>query len=190
MEETVVSLQEAGTHVPRTTGGRYVAVNALWPQELPPMTADQAVRVFRVLYRHRMACTWTNRVIAVRGRRRRTWTNGSTMIVAPDQGWRHFIHDLSHWIHRRQFPGQNPHRGSSHAAVEKDLIEEVLRRGWLNEEPKVKALPPKPKIDLRKKRYERVLRRIKEWTTRSKRAETTLKTLAKRKAYYERGMRS
>lgn len=135
------------------TRDKYVAVNGAWPvarDKLPPLTGKVALAAFRALYLHRFHHRWTLPVKVVRGARRRTWPDWvkvgrrtrrgyqrqvMAMILAPDAGWHSFIHDLSHWMHRRQYPGQNPHRGSAHACVERDLIEKVVNSGWLNLQP-------------------------------------------------------
>ena len=181
MEDTLDLSQSNGV-----AHNRYRTVNEKWPECVPQLTSELAKRAFRVLYRHRLGSNWKNKVIAVKGRRRRTWTRAGAMIVAPDQGWRGFIHDLSHWLHRRQFPQQLPHRGSAHAAVEMDLIEQVVRRGWLQELPRVKPNRTRTPTDLKRERYDRVLLGIQRWKAKEKRAQNALQKLTKRKLYYER----
>jgi len=44
---------------------------------------------------------------------------------------------------------------------------------------------PKPKRDIQRERYERLLKREKAWTTKKKRAATALKKITKQKRYYE-----
>lgn len=188
------------------TAAKYVAVNGAWPLPsnlLPTLTAKMAVKAFRALYRHRFHKPWHLKVVPVRGRRRRTWTDANpkapkigskewrkwgltVMIVAPDAGWHNFIHDLSHWMHSKQYPDQNAHKASSHAAVEMDLIEQVVKRGWLDEQPKETVKVPKPKPDLKAVRYQRVLASIKTWESKMKRAQTALKKLRRKQKYYER----
>lgn len=201
-----------------STRDRYKAVNGAWPvpnNELPPLSAQEAVSAFRILYRHRFDESWSGQVVAVKGRHRRTWNHGrvtvrrkgqligvSRFIVAHDQGWHDFIHDLSHWIHRKQYPGQMPHKGSSHAAVEIDLIEQVVNRGWLQGSLKRKGKPTmelpqtvkspenlkRAKPDVKVIRAAAVNKRLKAWRTRLKRAETAVKKLTRQARYYERAL--
>ena len=177
------------------TQAKYIAVNGTWPSTLPPLSARTAKKAFKALYRYRFHKPWTDEVEAVKGSRRRTWVHikplkgkwhgrRRVMVVAPDAGWHDFIHDLSHWVHGKQYPDQNAHKGSSHAAVERDLIEEVLRRGWLNEVVPVK--PKKAKPDVKQVRLQQIQKRIKSWTTKQKRATTALKKLQRQLARYEK----
>ncbi len=48
--------------------------------------------------------------------------------------------------------------------------------------------PAKPKPDRQALAYERTLAGIKRWTTKAKRAQTALRTLAKKKRYYEKAL--
>lgn len=167
------------------TRERYRAVNGAWPVasfELPKLTDGEAKRAFRMLYRHRFGKKWMGRAPRiVRGQRRRTWWNR----LAPDAGWHSFIHDLSHDFHSRQYPGQNPHKGSSHAAVEIDLIEFVVNRGWLEGKLKSKPREKKPAPDIRTVRKARAEQNLKRWLTKKKRAETAIKKLTKTIRYYD-----
>lgn len=169
------------------TSDRYVAVNGAWPGELPALTGPEAVKAFRMLYRHRFGKRWTKPIKVVNGRRRRTWTRSGAMVVAPDQGWHDFIHDLSHWMHRRQYPGQMPHRGSSHALVERDLIETVVNRGWLTGKLASKA-KPKEAVDVKVVRAARVAASLKRWEAKKRRAETAIKKLKRQAAYYAKAI--
>ena len=175
------------------TRERYVAVNGAWPTgSLPPLTAGEAVRAFRMLYHHRFHERWPHKVKAVKGANRRThidWIgrrqNVKAMLVAPDAGWHSFIHDLSHWMHRRQYPHQNPHKGSAHPAVEIDLIEKVVNSGWLDGRLK-RPEKPKKERNVRAERGQRVLENLARWERKKKRAETAIKKLKRQAKYYER----
>jgi len=157
-----------------------VAVNSVWPKELPPMTDNVARRAFRALYHHRFGKPWRgHKLRIVRGRRRRTYWNR----LAPDSGWHAFIHDLSHDFHAKQYPKEKPH-GPMHGAVERDLIEQVLARGWLNEAPK--APKAKPERNIIGERKAAVALRLAKWEAKRKRAETAIKKLRRQMTYYER----
>lgn len=161
----------------------YDRVNAAWPDSPPPLTADEAVRAGRKLYRFVTRKTWTGRVRATSGRRR-SWVRYQTIVVNPDQGWGDMIHDLSHDLFYRMHPDRKPH-DKAHAKLELRMRKEALRRGWLNGSLKPEE---KPRPDQRQQRYQRTLQAIERWESKLKRAENALRKLVARKRYYDRNM--
>lgn len=105
-------------------------------------------------------------------RRRGIW------YVNPERGWKDLVHVLSHYTER------SGHNGK-HARMERRMIREVKRRGWLDGSLK---RPEKPveRRDPRQDRYARVLARIESWEAKQKRAANALKKLYRQKRYYER----
>lgn len=159
----------------------YRRVNATWPEGMtvgnPALTADEAVRAAKRLYRFGMKRTWRGPVHVGSGNRY-TWIRRGVMTVNPEHGWHQLVHMLSHYCHRRLHPDERPH-GGVHARMEIRMIKEVLKRGWLNgglkSEPK-----PEPTLDeKRAKKLAGLLARQKQWITRAKRATTALKKLAR-----------
>lgn len=156
----------------------YERVNAAWPAQMPELTAEEAIRAGRKLYRFALKRTFKGPVRVTSGNRY-TWVRRGQMIVNPDQGWKGLVHLLSHYC-------ENGPHGGAHARMELRMIREVLRRGWLNGALK---RPNKPPIvrDLRVERYARVLNRITTWEGKRLRAERALKRLVQQRRYYERG---
>jgi hypothetical protein len=166
----------------------YRRVNATWPTgPLPALTATEAERAARRLYRFGMKKTWTGPVKITSGRRY-TWIRWGTMVVNPEQGWHGLVHLLSHYCHDRLHPEVHGHN-SVHARAEIRMIKEVLRRGWLEGKLRNRPLLPPPvptPLEVRNEKLERTLAAIKRWETKQKRAETALRKLHRRRKYYER----
>jgi hypothetical protein len=90
---------------------------------------------------------------------------------------------ISHYASRYLHPNAKGH-GYQHAFVEKQLIECVVNRGWLD--GKLKRLTkPAISIDTRVARHQRIKSRIKLWEGKRKRAENALKKLRCQDAYCE-----
>lgn len=158
----------------------YRRVNDAWPDKVPALTADEAVRAARKLYRFAMRRTWTGDVRVTSGRRY-TWIRHGVLVVNPDQGWHQLVHMISHYCHDRLHPDVHGHN-AAHARAELRMIKAVVRRGWLDgrlrSEPKPETQPPTV-ADVRAEKRARIEQRIKRWTTKRKRAETALRKLAR-----------
>jgi hypothetical protein len=162
-------------------GRRYDRVNATWPAILPALTAQEAVSAAKRLYRLGMGKAFKGPFRITSGRRY-TWIRHGTFVVNPERGWHHLVHDVSHVVQYFSNPSHRPHAWS-HSDIEKRMAEMVITRGWLDGGLKKE---PKPKPDIRRVRYERVLASIKRWETKVKRAETALNKLYTKREYYER----
>jgi hypothetical protein len=164
----------------------YERVNAAWPATLPALTADEAIRAARRLYRFVRRRTFDGQVKTTSGNRYSYIRNG-VLYVNPDRGWHDLVHDLSHYFHAR-LSDAKPH-ASDHARLELRMAKEVVRRGWLDGTLKTPARAPRAKPsadDVRRQKYARILARAKAWESKRKRAETALKKLRRQAAYYER----
>lgn len=158
----------------------YRRVNATWPEKVPKLTVEEAVRAAKRLYRFERGRTWTGEVRVTSGRRASA-IRGGVIIVNPLGGWHELVHLLSHYLS----PGKH---GADHARCEIRMIKEVVRRGWL--EGKLKS-PEKPLVtvtvdEVRAKRKGRLLERLRKWESRKKRAETAIRKLRRSIRYYER----
>lgn len=172
----------------------YDRVNAAWPADIPALTADEALKAARKLYRFSMGSTFGGKVVLTTGNRY-TWVRNYELRVNAArreyvdgkwvQGWIALIHDLSHYAHSRLNPNLKPHCGAQ-ARIEISMIKEVIKRGWLNGTLKTEAKIAKAAPDMRNVRYERICQRIESWERREKRAANALKKLRKQCAYYER----
>jgi hypothetical protein len=179
----------------------YTRVNASWPEKTPAVTAPEAIRAARKLYRFVTGNTLGNPITVTSGNRY-TWMRRGVLYVNPDGGWHRLIHDLSHWLHGRVNVGNKPH-DKTHARLELRMRKEALKRGWLGgalaDRPPVPATAPETAQDAlaiieapkappsaREHRYERTIAGIKRWQAKEKRAKTALKKLVARRRYYER----
>ncbi len=158
----------------------YARVNAAWPDEVPPLTDWEAVRAASRLHRwaRGYACPWEIR--ATSGNRR-TWMRGGVISVNPDQGWKRFIHDLSH-LFDQEPEGHSKH----HARLERRMIREVIKRGYLDGKLRREPVVAKPAPDARAVKRERIAAAIARWEAKAKRADTALKKLRRRERYYAR----
>src|SRR5262245_53561151 len=73
----------------------YARTNALWPATLPPLTAEEAVKAGKKLYRFVMGKAWLLPVKITSGNRY-SYASGGVLSVNPDKGWHDLVHDLSH----------------------------------------------------------------------------------------------
>jgi hypothetical protein len=190
-------LEDHNTSRPAEPTQKYDSVNGAWPEgsndgrDLKP-TPQEAVAAAKRLYRLVMGKPFTKPVKATSGNRR-TGTRSGTLYVNPNlgvphwpQGWHGLVHDLSHHCHDRLHPRHKPHDGrGTHAWIERQMIQHVVRSGWL--EGKLKR-EPKPKLErpIQDIRRARVLASIKRWQGKLKRAQSALRKLERKRRYYEK----
>jgi hypothetical protein len=179
---------------PMTT---YREVNAAWPTETPVPTPHEAMSgVKRLLRRaHRLAVEDGALPKGTRLRRYRfkttsgrrvTWPRRGVWYVNPNEnrragGWPEIVHSVSHWAQRHYWPNEDPH-GPRHVWIEKVLADYAIKN-FLDGQLK---RPEKAKPDPADIRRERVQTAIKRWQSKLRRAETALRKLRKREAYYDR----
>jgi hypothetical protein len=165
----------------------YRRVNACWPEHVPPLTAHEATRAARRLYRYVTGKTWPGDVVVTSGNRRTALRRGR-IVVNPDGGWRELVHLLSHYL--EWYAGTHGHT-AAHARLEMRMIKEVVRRGWLDGKlkPAAPAAAPAATLsDARKVGLARTLAAIARWEAKQRRAENALRKLTRRKRYYERAI--
>lgn len=172
----------------------YQSVNGQWPdgsndgRDLKP-TPKEALAGAKRLYRIAMGKPWTGPIKLTSGRRH-TWIRRGVFYVNPDEqrwsgsgGWHEIVHSISHLAARRLYGEAH---GSRHAWIERQLIQAVVSRGWLQgkltREPK-----PKPPTDPRQEKIKRILASLKRWQSKAKRADTAIRKLERQRRYYERG---
>lgn len=174
-------------------------VNNRWPQEasMRDMTAEEAVRAAKRLYRYILKRPWKGPVkvvkATVRGRYH-TWIHRGVLRVVPLNGWRDLVHDLSHYCYGRLHPGAKPH-DRPHGAMEARMIDYVVQHGWLagklRPKPKLVALPVgavlvDAKANARAYKRARAEAAVERWQSKLKRAERALRKARRRLAYYSR----
>ena len=167
----------------------------VWPASIPELTAPEAVRAARRLWRYSVGTTFDGVVKVTRGNRRTRidWDgNERCIIVNPEEGWREFIHALSHWFDY-VVNGEMKH-GKHHARFETKLIKEVIRRGWLDgklkdHEPETNVIPiVDPKIALRRQKLARIEARLVNWDRKLQRAQRAIAKLTKQQRYYVKAL--
>jgi hypothetical protein len=164
----------------------YSRVNREWPEHVPPLTAEEAIRAAKKLYRFAKKRVWRGAVRVVTGNRQ-TWVYPGEIAVNPQKGWRDLVHLLSHALY------QGLKHGGAHARAEIRFIKEVKRRGWLEgnlkTKPKPVAPPPDPVTAKQaawraKLAHARALK--KGWETKAKRAATAIRKYNASIRAYER----
>jgi hypothetical protein len=166
----------------------YEKVNAAWPAPVPPLTAHEAIRAGKRLYRYARGHTWTGPTRITSGRRY-TWIQGGTMVLNPEHGWKGLVHLLSHKFHSVLYPDDKPH-SRSHARLELRMVKEVVKRGWLDGRLKPqndaeKLARAEALVAYRNStqgRLDKIDAAHKRWQSKLKRATTALKKLNRRRA--------
>lgn len=174
----------------------YNEINCAWPDPMPVPTPREAVHGTKRLLRHMFALASAEGIACdygryVKGRRfkvtsgrRYTWCRRGTWMVNPNGrhfgGWQDIVHCISHWAHRRFWPGEKPH-GVRHVWIERELtayaIEHMSRWAVATAGEKIK---PDPKAV----RAASVAARLKTWERKKARAETALRKLRRQARYY------
>lgn len=170
----------------------YTVVNSKWPASIPALSREEAISAAKRLYRFAVKKPLPVPIKETSGRRytaMRFDDTGKRVLLLNTNGgyctWKDLIHFMSHICHRRI--SREPGHGLAHRRLEAEMIEYVIRSGWLDgklKRPK-KEKPQPTKADVQTVRYQRIVARIKAWETKKKRAETALKKLAKARRYYE-----
>lgn len=179
----------------------YERVNAAWPEgtrdgrDLKP-TAQEAVAACRRLYRFATKKPWHGRIKAVKGKATGGFTTmtvkrrGRLMVmpvieVNPDRwggGWHEVVHMMSHYLVYRLHPGVKlkPH-GPQHHWLEMQMVDRVVKSGWLTGGLKRPEKPPVDRAAARRALSEqRTMAGIKRWQTKQRRAETAIRKLQRR----------
>lgn len=168
----------------------YESVNQSWPEgtndgrDLKP-TPQEALAGAKRLYRIAMGKPWTGPVKITSGRNY-TWPRRGVLLVNPDQrggGWHEIVHSLSHLAARRLY---NEAHGPRHAWVERQLIQAVVTKGWLNGSLKRKPSEPKPPVDLRQQKLASINAKLKRWQSKLKRSQNAIKKLERQRRHHER----
>lgn len=160
-----------------------------WPKEVPTLTAPEAVRAVKRLWRFAMGETWRGKVQLTSGNRR-TWEENGTLYVNPDQGWRWMVSDLAWLLFTRANPGvrRNP---KDIDKLKGKLIAEVVKRGWLANNLKDRELSPVDQailkhIEKENKERKQLEAGVKRWTTKLTRAQTMLTKYERKLKRYNR----
>jgi|SRR5882672_2700995 len=163
---------------------RYATVNGAWPEgPLPKLDGPEAISAVKRLYRFAMKRKLAKTLRVTSGRRH---TSIYRSVVNPDAGWRDLVHSVSHHCHWRLHPGVKPHDDlGRHAFLEREMIDHVVKSGWLDGKLKSKA-KPKTKVPVQQERYLRIIERMIKWQAKANRAEIALRKLRRQQRYYEK----
>lgn len=181
---------------------KYAGVNGRWPEgtrdgrDLKP-TPQEALAAAKRLYRKATGKPYAGTFVLTSGNRR-TWYSGSkrmTILVNPDEGafeldgkmvggggWHEIVHSISHMAALKLYGEAH---GPRHAFIERELVDHVVKSGWLEGKLR-RPQKAKPPVDPKAKRYAQTLAGIKRWEAKLRRAENALKKLRVKKRYYER----
>lgn len=170
----------------------YRRVNASWPDKVPPLTAIEAERAARRLYRFVTGSTFRGRVVITSGNRHTSVRLG-VITVNPSRGWHDLVHSMSHWLER--YAGTHGHN-AAHARLEMRMIKQVVWRGWLDgklkDTPRAVVAIVEPSNPVDKRAAERAVKiartvaAIARWEAKQRRAENALKKLHRRRRALER----
>lgn len=163
---------------------KYHAVNSQWPEVVPELDGPEAVAAAKRLYRFAMKRPWRGKWKIVSGNRY-TWTHQGVFCVNPKytgrgavNGWHDLVHFMSHYCFQRLHPDRRPH-DSRHLYLERDMVEYVIKSGWLEGKLKPRAKSPRDKTA---EKAARLAASTKRWTTKLRRAETALRKIARQRA--------
>jgi hypothetical protein len=158
----------------------------VWPEHVPALTAPEAERAARRLWRFALRTTFEGEVVITSGNRRGArcgWKGGKrVMYLNPGQGWRDLVHDLSHWFDYIA-NGKSEH-SRHHARLEARMVREVISRGWLDGKLRDEPKPAPATDDKRRVKLERIEAARVRWERKLKRAENALKKLTRQQRYY------
>jgi hypothetical protein len=189
----------------------YARVNAAWPQQVPALTADEAVIAAKRLWRfatgttpHEVRLTSGNRSTAWIGAVHARRVGASILRVNRGDDWKRLVHLLSHWAAyaapaKALGAANASERGQhtkAHARLELRMVKQVVARGWLDgrlkpqqEEPAAAPAPQEAKARRQAADAEHARAMLAKATTRAKRAETIRRKWARRPAARERALR-
>jgi hypothetical protein len=175
----------------------YDDVGAAWGGAiLPPITKAEVVplaaKLFAKFAKHPDIDPIYLRMPSWFRRGRRCWANTKPQDTkryanGGHNGLGRMVHDCSHYLFEVMHPGKLTH-SHVHAALEKAMVDYVVRKGW--HLPKAKPEPkPKPdKAEVRALKLLSVTARIERWEAKARRAENALRKLRRSKAGLERAL--
>jgi len=167
----------------------YEEVNDQWPDNLPVPTGQEAIAAVKRLYRFAMKRPFRGKFKLTSGRRY-TYPRSGVYMVNPAGhhfgGWRDLVHDVSHHCHIKLWRGKHEdfgHHDVRHRKLERDMVAYVIEHGWLDGKLRRE---PKPKPNPVTTRHTSVVRRIRTWESKAKRADNALRKLRRQLRYYEK----
>lgn len=166
-----------------TVAKGYALVNSAWPEQMPDLSFEEGRRATKLLWRAFVKQKFPWPIKESQGKLFGTWLRRRKWFINPRTGWHDLVHAVSHKANRRICPAQKFHSGS-HAFMEREMIKYALDHGWLD--GRLKAKPKADAPDIKTVRYQQVLDRLAKWEQKLKRAQTAIKKLERKRAYYEK----
>ena len=159
----------------------YGQVNRMWPDEIPPITKEEAFKAYKLLTRKfgskKVWCEyynkWETKKLSIGRRRpRRCWICLSGNCNLLDRGWRRLVHDISHRVYDFRFPQSSRDHNIAQAKIEQEMAQFVIDSGWLDGKLKSKPKPKPTKDEKQTAKTKNLIKLIRSW----ERKETTAKT--------------
>ena len=159
----------------------YGQVNRMWPDEIPPITKEEAFKAYKLLTRKfgskkvwsEYYNKWeTKKLYIGRRRPRRCWICLSGNCNLLDRGWRRLVHDISHRVYDFRFPQSSIDHNIAQAKIEQEMAQFVIDSGWLDGKLKSKPKPKPTKDEKQTAKTKNLIKLIRSW----ERKETTAKT--------------
>jgi len=160
----------------------YKPVRDVAPDYYPPITRLEAEKAVKRIYR-KFGKLDSGRQLKppYYGRARTCWISPRET-QGHFKGWGRLIHDCSHLIFRRVYPFKKPHN-ALHVHYETQIASYVVGAGWLDGSLKPKLTP---KRNIKEVRYERMVKREREWSSKQKRATNALRKVRQELKVYQR----
>ena len=159
----------------------YGQVNRMWPDEIPPITKEEAFKAYKLLTRKfgskkvwsEYYNKWeTKKLYIGRRRPRRCWICLSGNCNLLDRGWRRLVHDISHRVYDFRFPQSSRDHNIAQAKIEQEMAQFVIDSGWLDGKLKSKPKPKPTKDEKQTAKTKNLIKLIRS----CERKETTAKT--------------
>jgi hypothetical protein len=113
---------------------------------------------------------------------------GGEPFIRKGGGWHEIVHSMSHYAADRLYPRSGSGHSAQHAWMEREMIQHVVRSGWLEGKLRRPAREPKPKPDRKLVERDRAAASLKRWQTKRKRAETAIRKLQAKMRRQERAL--
>lgn len=157
-------------------------VEKAWPEKVPKLTEAEAERAARRLYRFVFKKPCPYPTIITSGRNH-SYIRSGKLRVNPQNGWKEFIHGLSHSFYGRLHPSAKPHSGQ-HGSLERHMVQYAIESGWID--GKLKPKTTTKVVDPKQAIYKQTIASIGRWEAKQRRAENALKKLETKRKYYEK----